>query len=148
MSNNSHEAEKLAAKDKLHNIAGHLIDEIADAKQLMECFYGANDGLPEDLRGKFQEVAEFMAPLTTHGGVSYQIDLPNGETRTYPVFNEAAAIAVINAFSNGQEQTIDALCNSQEAADSIGEGDSHRNDPDASVTARIVIKAEHKGRIA
>lgn len=80
--------------------------------------------------------------------VDYIVSQDKWESEALDSFDKAAGLAIVRAMSNGQDVIIDALCYSQEDADSIGEGESYAEDPDASVTARLIIKAENIGRIA
>lgn len=60
----------------------------------------------------------------------------------------AAALAIARAMSHGRAVHIDTLCGTRAAADALGLLESYDEDPDASVTDRIVVRAESIGRIA
>jgi len=74
----------------------------------------------------------------------FSIGLPNGEERIFKTWDEACGLAVSLAAS-GRTVYIDVLCYTEKEAKAFGIEDY---DPDASVTARIEIKAEDKGKVA
>lgn len=61
---------------------------------------------------------------------------------------EAISRAVARSISCGREQEIDLMCGSRAAAHVVGELSSYDEDPEASVTRRIIISAKDLGRIA
>jgi len=73
----------------------------------------------------------------------FQITLPNGEDRYFKKWDEACGLAVSIAAS-GKTVSIDVLCDSAADAKKFGIDDY---DPEASVTARIEIKADNKGKV-
>jgi hypothetical protein len=73
------------------------------------------------------------------------------QEKIFKTFEDACAHAVAMAVSNGENYVVDVLCWSKAAARAWG-GDygveQYNEDPEASVSERIVIKAESLGRIA
>lgn len=86
----------------------------------------------------------------SHKDVEFQIDTPSGESRYFKHFNEAAAFAVTHAAS-GRPVELDVLIHSRAGAKWWG-GDyavkQYNDDPDASVSERLVISVDARGRIA
>lgn len=86
-----------------------------------------------------------------HKDLEFAVNDAGGRQRIFSTFEEAAGFAVSIAASNGSEVNIDVLCGSKQAAKKWG-GDGmveqYEEDPDASVTDRVTIRAEHVGRIA
>jgi hypothetical protein len=72
-------------------------------------------------------------------------------TKICKSFKDACESAISMAVSTGQEMTIDVVAWTRSAARAWG-GDAavevHKEDPEASVHERIIIKAESQGRIA
>ena len=92
----------------------------------------------------------------THKDVEFAIDKPKGYATPpnefiYKTFAEAAAQAISLASSHGEEVNIDVLAWSEAGARWWG-GDyaveQYREDPEASIFERIVVRAENVGRIA
>lgn len=85
-------------------------------------------------------------------GAEYHVENPphwKGE-EVYQDFEPAAARALTIAIAQG-ESAIDVIIYSEEDARAFGGDDAveqYRDDPDASVFERIVIKAHSQGRIA
>ena len=67
--------------------------------------------------------------------------------RQCPSWESALALAVARAAGDGMAYHVDVCCYSQEAADAFGCGEEYRDDPNSSVTQRVVIRAENEGRI-
>ena len=86
-----------------------------------------------------------------HKDLEYQLEDAGGATRTFKSFEDACALAVSVAASDGRPVNLDVLCWSRAAARVYG-GDAgaeiYDEDPEASVFDRIVIRAESQGRIA
>jgi hypothetical protein len=83
--------------------------------------------------------------------LEFAVDDASGNERIFKSFDEAAGFAISLACSDGEEHNIDVLCWSKAAARAWGGEDaveSYREDPDASVTQRIVVRAENVGRVA
>jgi hypothetical protein len=83
--------------------------------------------------------------------LEFAVNDHSGRERIFKTFDAACGFAVAMATADGNHHNIDVLAWSEAAARAWGgeEGvESYREDPDASVTDRIVIKAERQGRIA
>ena len=82
--------------------------------------------------------------------LEFVVDDCSGVERTFTSFDKACGFAVSVACS-GRDSAVDVLIYSEKAARAWG-GDSavedYREDPDASGSERIVIKAESIGRVA
>jgi hypothetical protein len=92
-----------------------------------------------------------MSMATTHKDLEFHVDRPDGTTAVYKTANEAAGLAIAIAMSRGEPVHIDVVCWSLGAAHVYGGDDAatrYREDPDASVFERIVVRAESLGRIA
>lgn len=86
----------------------------------------------------------------THKDLEFHIDCPDGSTRVHKTSEDAAAHAIALAIS-GREVTIDVVTWSEGAARAYGGDDAvevYREDPEASVHDRIVVRAESLGRVA
>ena len=86
-----------------------------------------------------------------HKDLDFAVDDAGGQERIFKTFEEACAFAVSIASSNGQEVNIDVLCHSKAAARAWGGDDGveqYNEDPEASVSDRITITADHVGRVA
>lgn len=84
-----------------------------------------------------------------HPDVEFHVEFAgSGETRIYRTLREAAGAAVFIALS-GKRIKIDCVCWSREGAKHLGGEmvERYDEDPEASVLARIVIRAEDIGRI-
>ncbi len=82
--------------------------------------------------------------------VEFQIDLPNGETKTFDDFRDACAFAVTLAAS-GWHVNLDVLIYSKGGARRWGGEhavEEYEADPDASISQRLVISVDDQGRIA
>lgn len=86
----------------------------------------------------------------THKDVEFAVDQPDGRERIFKNFDAAAGYAVALAASDGRPRHIDVLIYSVAGARAWG-GDyaveEYRADPDASVSDRITVKADHVGRV-
>jgi hypothetical protein len=86
-----------------------------------------------------------------HKDLEFEVGKEGEKGQIFKDFAEACAHAISMACSDGEERVIDVLCWSKGAAKVWG-GDyaveQYMEDPEASVTERIVIKAESQGRIA
>lgn len=86
-----------------------------------------------------------------HKDLEFAVDDAGGRQRTFKDFDEAAGFAIAIAASNGQPVNLDVLISSKSAARAWGGDDAveqYNEDPDASVSDRIIIRAEHIGRVA
>ncbi len=73
-----------------------------------------------------------------------------GDTDVFDTFDEACSRAVAKAVSNGESVLIDVVIFSKAAAKAWGGDDAveqYKEDPDASVFERIVVKAHSQGRV-
>ena len=87
----------------------------------------------------------------THAQAEFAVDGADGKQRTFKTFAEALEFAVVRAASDGNAHNVDVLLYSPAAARWWGGDDAveqYREDPDASVSDRVVIRAEFKGRVA
>lgn len=91
-----------------------------------------------------------MAKRTTHRHLEFAVDGPDGQD-TFRAWRDAIAFAVERAASTGTDVHVDVLAWTEGAARFWG-GDaaveSYREDPEASVTERITIRANVVGRVA
>lgn len=88
---------------------------------------------------------------TKHKDVTFVVEQPNGRERSFDRFNEAAGYAVVLAASDGRTHNVDVLIYSAAGAKWWGGAEAveqYREDPDASISDRIKVKAEATGRIA
>jgi hypothetical protein len=83
-----------------------------------------------------------------HKDLEFAVDDASGHQKTFKTFEEAAGFTIAMASSNGSEVNIDVLCWSKAAAKAWGVEEQYEEDPEASVTDRITIRAEHVGRVA
>ena len=92
-----------------------------------------------------------MPMIGKHKSVEFATTDLGGQEQTFKTFDEAAGLAVSVAASSGRKVHIDVLVYSAAGARWWG-GDyaveDYMEDPDASVFARIEIKANVVGRIA
>lgn len=91
-----------------------------------------------------------MKRSKTHKGVEFAVDDAGGDERILKTFGEACGFAVSIAASNGRKVHIDVLISSVAGARWWGGDDAveqYRDDPDASVSDRIVIRAESVGKV-
>ena len=92
-----------------------------------------------------------MARAKTHKDVEFTVEGYDGRERSFKTFDEAVSFAVGKAVSNGMPVHVDTLIHSVSGARWYG-GDhgveEYRSDPDASVSDRIEISANHVGRVA
>lgn len=73
-----------------------------------------------------------------------------GRERIFKTANEAAGFAITIAMSRGEDANIDVLIHSKAGARWYGGDDAaeqYAEDPDASVSDRIVVRAESVGRV-
>jgi hypothetical protein len=90
----------------------------------------------------------------THKDVEFEVEFAGprgGRSQTHRSFEEAAATAIAMAASTGQEVYLDVLIYSKAGARWWG-GEAavemYEEDPDASVSQRVIVRAEDEGRIA
>lgn len=85
----------------------------------------------------------------SHKDIEFAVDV-NGQERIFKRFDEAAGFAVALAASDGRTHHIDVLIYSVAGARAWG-GDyaveEYRSDPEASVSDRISVRADHVGRV-
>jgi hypothetical protein len=85
-----------------------------------------------------------------HPGVEFAVDGADGQ-HVFKTFDEAAAFAVGVAASNGRRTNLDVLVYSPAGAkwwrgdDGVAD---YKDDPEASVFERIVVRADSEGRVA
>ena len=87
----------------------------------------------------------------THKDIEYAVDDFSGKERIFKTFDEAAGFAVAVAASGKEDVSIDVLIYSKAAARAYGGddfADEYAEDPDASVSDRIVITAESVGKVS
>lgn len=94
-----------------------------------------------------------MKPL--HREIEFQVDAVDSratdKTWYFKAWPEACAMAVRLAATDGRSYHVDVLCYGEDGAKAWAgeEGiERYRDDPEASVFDRIVVKAESFGRIA
>ena len=90
-----------------------------------------------------------MAQAKTHKDVDFSVST-RGSEKTFKKFDEAVSLAVVLAASDGRPHNVDVLIYSAAGARWWGGDDAaeeYEDDPDASVSDRIVIRAESLGRI-
>lgn len=80
--------------------------------------------------------------------LEFAVDDYQGQEKIFPTFEAACAFAVAKAVSRSEDVDIDVLCWTREAAVSWGCEESYDEDPEASVSDRITITANHVGRVA
>ena len=91
-------------------------------------------------------------PRRKHKDVEFHVEGASmrGVPVVYRTFDEAAGIAVARASATGDKVNIDVVIWSESGARAYAgdEGvEMYREDPEASVFERIVVKADHVGRI-
>jgi hypothetical protein len=87
----------------------------------------------------------------THKDVEFAVDDASGKERIFKTFDDAAGFAVNLALSDGRAHNLDALVSSRAGARFLmGDAgvDEYDQDPDASVHARVIVKAEYVGRVS
>jgi hypothetical protein len=87
----------------------------------------------------------------THKDVDYAVDDASGREVIFKTADEAAGFAVSVALSGRSPVYIDVLIYSRAGAKFYGGDDAveqYDEDPEASVSERIRIKAESEGRVA
>lgn len=82
--------------------------------------------------------------MPTHKDLEFAVDDASGRERVFKTFGEACGFAVALAACTGQDVNVDVLCWSEDAATAFGIDDY---DHEASVTERIVIKADATGKV-
>lgn len=89
--------------------------------------------------------------MATHKDVDFAVDDASGKQRIFRSFDEACGFAVAISASCGKPVNVDVLIHSVEGARAWG-GDcaveAYLEDPDASVSERIEIRADSEGRVA
>jgi hypothetical protein len=86
-----------------------------------------------------------------HKDVDFAVDDASGAQKIFGAFAEACALAVTLAACDGRPHNVDVLIHSKAGARAFGGDDCVENyleDPDASVSERIEVRAEAKGRVA
>jgi hypothetical protein len=82
--------------------------------------------------------------------LEFAVDDASGHQRTFKTFEAACGFAVSLAAGNGMPHNVDVLIYSKTAARAWGGDDGvaeYESDPEASVSDRIEIRAESKGRV-
>lgn len=85
-----------------------------------------------------------------HKDVDFAVIDASDNERIFKTASEAAGFAVALAVADGRSHNIDVLIHSLEAARWVGGDDAvahYKQDPDASVDERIVVRAESIGRV-
>jgi hypothetical protein len=83
--------------------------------------------------------------------LEFAVEDHSGRKRIFKTFDVACGFAVSLAASDGRAHNVDVLIYSEAAARAWGGGEGleqYREDPDASVSDRIEITANHVGRVA
>jgi hypothetical protein len=95
-----------------------------------------------------------MARKKTHKDVEFAVEFAGprgGQEKMHRSFEEAAGTAIAMAASTGQEVYLDVLIYSKAGARWWG-GDTavemYEEDPEASISQRVIVRAEDEGRIA
>jgi len=88
-----------------------------------------------------------MARRRSHKDVEFAVNTASGGQRTFRTFDEAAGFAVGLAVNKGSSVAVDVLVHSAAGARWWGIEEQYREDPDASVSDRIEITANHVGRV-
>lgn len=86
----------------------------------------------------------------SHKDVEFHVDTPMG-TKVFKHFDEAAGLALVLAISDGHPHKLDCIVHSVAGARWLSGDDgakSYREDPDATVFSRIIVRGEEQGRIA
>jgi hypothetical protein len=85
-----------------------------------------------------------------HKDVEFAVTDGSGRERIFKTFDAAAGFAVVMAVSHGGVSNVDVLIYSKAGARAYGGDDAveeYLADPDASVSDRIEIRADHIGRV-
>ena len=85
-----------------------------------------------------------------HKDVEFSVDDASGKERIFTSFDEACGFAVALAAGDGRPRNVDVLIHSVAGALAWGgdyAAEQYLEDPDASVSDRIVIRADHQGRV-
>lgn len=85
-----------------------------------------------------------------HQDVEFAVDDASGNERIFKDANQAAGFALALALGDGRPHNIDVLIWSEEGAEAYGGDDAveqYREDPEASVFERIVLRADSQGRV-
>ena len=88
-----------------------------------------------------------MAEPRTHPQVEYAVDDASGKERIFKDFDSAAGFAVAVALSGREHVNLDVLVWGEEGAAFVGLEEAYAEDPEASVTQRLVISAASAGRV-
>jgi len=91
-----------------------------------------------------------MAKARKHKHLEFHVDRPAAKPFITNSFDEAAGMAISLAASNGRPVNLDVVCWDVAAARVWGgdEGvEQYREDPEASVFERIVVRADAQGRV-
>ena len=86
-----------------------------------------------------------------HKDIEFSVEDASGHERIFHTWDEACGFAVVLAVSDGEPHNVDVLIYSEAGARAWGGDDAveqYRDDPDASVSQRIEIRADDQGRIA
>ena len=85
-------------------------------------------------------------------GLEFHVEpVRGGRADVFYTFDEACSRAVGTAVSTGQSMHIDVVIYEKSAAKAWGGDDAveqYKDDPEASVFERIVVKAESKGKVS
>jgi len=96
---------------------------------------------------RLKTVTEMAAPKGHPHNVEFAVDDASGKERIFKTWDEACGFAVGLAAS-GRTVHLDVLCHDEAGAKAMGLEDQYKEDPDASVTTRLEIKANDQGRVA
>jgi hypothetical protein len=93
-----------------------------------------------------------MSKMVTHKDVEFHVEQTNSARppRHFGNFWEACAHAISQCLSNGMPVTLDVVIWSKAGAGFWGGDDAveeYKEDPEASVFERIVVRAESQGRV-
>jgi len=91
-----------------------------------------------------------MTMARTHKDIEFAVNDGSGQERIFKNFDAAAGFAVALAASDGRKHHIDVLIYSVSGARAWGGDDAveeYRSDPDANVSDRITVSADHVGRV-
>ena len=92
-----------------------------------------------------------MKRSKTHKGVEFAVDDAGGNQRIFKQFDAASGFAVGVSAMSGKKVNVDVLIYSVSGARWWGGDEAveqYRDDPDASVSDRIVLRAESVGKVS
>jgi hypothetical protein len=91
------------------------------------------------------------ASRSRHKDVEFAVNDAGGRERIFKTADEAAGFAITVAMARGKDVNVDVLIHSKAGARWYGGDDAaeqYDEDPDASVSDRIVVRAESIGRVS